>query len=268
MMSKLRSVFLIALITIMLSAKLGQVDAQSINASGDGTLRRIFVPILMYHYVSPLPENADPYRTDLTVEPEIFRSHLEYLHQHGYQTISPYLLHEALNFGKPLPTNPIILTFDDGYNDHYPIVFPMLREFGFIGTFFIITGRADEGNQDYLSWSQITEMSQAGMQMEAHSRTHRELANRDVPFLVYEIIGSLQSLEAHTGVPSRVFAYPSGRYDDDTLRVMNSSPVLRAMTTRTGAYHTTDNAMELQRLRVIGNMSANALGEMIAGSRR
>jgi peptidoglycan/xylan/chitin deacetylase (PgdA/CDA1 family) len=110
-------------------------------------------------------------------------------------------------------------------------------------------------------------MAQAGMNMEAHSRTHRELTGRDASFLVYEIVGSLQSLEAHTGMPTRVFAYPAGRYDDDTLRILNSSPVVRAMTTRTGAYHTTDNAMELRRLRVSGNMSAVELDHLLSSSR-
>src|SRR5512145_2670236 len=41
----------------------------------DGTLRRIRVPILMYHYVSNLPADADQYRVDLTIIPELFRAH-------------------------------------------------------------------------------------------------------------------------------------------------------------------------------------------------
>lgn len=258
---------LLFLFVVALGINPDVTEGQSITDVGDGTLRRIYVPILMYHYVSPLPEDADPYRVELTVEPEIFRSHLQYLRQQGYQTISPYALHNALNFGAALPEKPIILTFDDGYIDHYRFVFPMLREYGFVGTFFVITGRADEGHPDYLSWAQITEMAQAGMNMEAHSRTHRELTGRDASFLVYEIVGSLQSLEAHTGMPTRVFAYPAGRYDDDTLRILNSSPVVRAMTTRTGAYHTTDNTMELQRLRVSGNMSAVELDHLLSSSR-
>ena len=267
MLNNLRVVLMISLFVVILSIEPEMAVGQSINDSGDGTLRRIYVPILMYHYVSPLPENADPYRIELTVEPEIFRSHLQYLRHQGYQTISPYTLHNALNFGSPLPEKPIVLTFDDGYIDHYAFVFPMLREYGFIGTFFVITGHADEDHPDYLSWSQITEMAQAGMQMEAHTRTHRELTGRDTPFLVYEIVGSLQSLEAHTGMPTRIFAYPAGRYDDHTLRILNSSPVLRAMTTRTGAFHTTDNAMEVQRLRVSGNMSPVELDHLLASNR-
>ena len=45
----------------------------------DGTLRRLRLPILMYHYVSPIPPEADNYRRELTVEPELFAAHMDYL---------------------------------------------------------------------------------------------------------------------------------------------------------------------------------------------
>lgn len=243
------------------------VTAQSINDAGDGTWRRIHVPILMYHYISPLPADADAFRVDLTVEPPIFRAHMQYLADNGYTTISLYDLHRALNHGDALPSNPVILTFDDGYTDHYEIAFPILREFGFVGTFFIITGRADSGNPMHLNWAQINEMAQAGMSMEGHTRTHLDLRNRDRDFLVFEIVGSLESLQAHTDQAARMFSYPAGRYDDDTLRIMNSSEVLRAVTTQIGAYHTTDNAMEVSRLRVHGNLSVAGLDQLLRASR-
>ena len=260
----------IVLLTIMMflmASGDGLVTAQSINDDGDGTLRRINVPILMYHYVSPLPPEADIYRVDLTVEPEVFRTHMQYLRDYGYTTISLYELHRALNYGAELPSNPIILTFDDGHIDHYLTVFPVLQEFGFTGTFFIITDRADANDPAHLNWTQIQEMAAAGMSMEAHTRSHRDLRGRDTDFLVFEIIGSQESLSVHTGQSIRMFAYPAGQYDDDTLRVLNSSNVLRAVTTQFGAFHTTDNAMEVPRLRISGNLSVAGLEQLLRASR-
>jgi len=241
--------------------------AQSITDEGDGTWRRIHVPILMYHYVSPLPADADAFRIDLTVEPPIFQAHLQYLSENGYTTISLYDLHQALNLGTPLPPNPIVLTFDDSYIDHYTVVYPLLRSFGFTGTFFVITGRADQNNPQHLSWSEIREMADGGMSMEGHTRTHQDLRSRDLDFLIFEIIGSLESIHGHINQPVRMFSYPAGRYDDDTLRVLNSSDVLRAVTTQNGAYHTTDNAMELRRLRINGNLSVAGLDQLLRSSR-
>jgi peptidoglycan/xylan/chitin deacetylase (PgdA/CDA1 family) len=106
----------------------------------DGTIRRIRVPILMYHYVSPLPPDADDIRAGLTVSPETFRSHIEFLKSEGYETISLYEMNTALEYGLELPEKPIVLTFDDSYTDHYQYVFPVLKEFGYTGTFFVITG--------------------------------------------------------------------------------------------------------------------------------
>lgn len=233
----------------------------------DGTLRRIHVPILMYHYISPLPEDADVYRIDLTVEPEIFATHLEYLRDNDYQTISLYELHNALLYGAELPPKPIILTFDDGHLDHYTHAFPMLQTFGFSATFFVITGLADRNHPDYITWEHIREMANAGMHMQPHTKTHIDLRERDNDRLIYEILGSVESLEAHTQQTARVFAYPAGRYDDNTLAIVDALNIQRAVTTQFGAYHTTDNMLEVSRLRVTGNMSAAGLAQLLASSR-
>lgn len=241
-------------------------DAEAPNQP-DGTLRRIHVPILMYHYVSELPSDADNYRIELTISPALFREHLAYLRAAGYQTISLKALYNALQYGAPLPERPIVLTFDDGYVDHYTNVLPALLDFGYMGTFFVITERADAGNPAHLSWRQIQEMAAAGMEMQSHSRTHPDLRERSHDFLVYELLGSVESLEAHTDQPVRVFSYPSGRYDEDTLSVVEQSPIQIAVTTQSGAYHTTSSLLELKRLRVTPRMGRDGLMQLLEASR-
>lgn len=267
----MRYLMVIIMVGLSLSVGFGAIQAEPSPQHDrvlipDGTLRRIHVPVLMYHYISQLPENPDQYRPGLTVEPDIFRSHLEYLRDAGYTTISLYQLHEALTIGAPLPPRPIILTFDDGHLDHYVTVFPLLQEFGFTGTFFIITGFADSGNPVHLNWAQIQEMAEAGMSMEAHTKTHQNLRERDWDFLVYEMLGSIESLEAHTETPVHMLAYPAGSYDEATLAVASQLPIWRAVTTEQGAYHTTDNMLEVKRLRVTGNMGVLGLEQLIRRS--
>jgi peptidoglycan/xylan/chitin deacetylase (PgdA/CDA1 family) len=232
-------------------------------ATGDGTLRRIRVPILMYHRISDVPSDADVYRIDLTVEPRMFHAHMQYLHDEGYHTISLYDLHDALQRGTPLPPKPVILTFDDGYIDHFITVFPLLKEFGMTATFFVITGYADANNPDYLSWGQISAMAEAGMSMEPHTRTHLGLVGRDYDFLVYEVLGSFESMAAHTGRSPRMFAYPGGDYDDSALDMLQSLSVWRALTTERGALHTTDNLLEVARSRVSGDTGVTGLAYIL-----
>ena len=257
----MRTLILLCAVLLSLSSWVQSQDDPTVI--GDGTLRRLRVPILMYHYVGNPPPDADQYRTALTISTPMFRDHLRYLAQEGYSTISLYDLDAALNEGYPLPLKPIILTFDDGYIDHYESVFPALREFGFVGTFFIITSFADENKRGHLSWSQIVEMAEAGMSMEAHTKTHVELDKRSYDFLVYQMLGSIESLEAYLGRPARMFSYPVGRYDDMTLLVASQANIRRAVTTQNGQIHTTDNRLELPRLRISNTSGVPALAQML-----
>ncbi len=225
----------------------------------DGTLRRVSAPILMYHYVSELPEDADEIRRGLTVTPAQFREQVAYLRSAGYTPVSLYQLRDALIQGAPLPERPVILTFDDGYLDHYVHVFPVLRQYNYTATFFIITGLADAAQPGHLNWTQIREMAAAGMSMESHTKNHPDLRNRSHEFLVYELLGSLESLSAHTGRPAQALAYPVGRYDDGVLAVASQLPIEVAVTTQPGVLHTSDRLLELARVRVPANAGAAGL---------
>ncbi len=97
------------------------------DTSRDETRRRIRVPILMYHYVSVPPPDADIYRLDLSVTPQQFAQHIAWLAQNGFTSISLDDLYRALTDGYPLPPKPVILTFDDGYADAYTNAFPVLQ---------------------------------------------------------------------------------------------------------------------------------------------
>lgn len=235
------------------------VDPYAGAPAWDGTLRRIAVPILMYHYVSPLPEGADDIRRELTISPEAFRAHLTYLTEQGYSTISLYDLDLALVQGTELPDKPIILSFDDGHIDHYQYVFPLLQEFNMTGTFFIITALADSQNPLHLNWSQIREMSDAGMSMEAHTKNHASLRERSRDFLVYEMLGSLESMSIHNERPTYMLSYPVGHYDNLTLEVGRELGIWRAVTTERGTQHTTHNRLLLPRVRVNGGIGAAGL---------
>src|SRR3954470_7967316 len=101
----------IFLLTGCLIALKGQSRADNVT-SPDGTLRRIRVPVLMYHYISVPPPDADVYRKDLSVTPDNFRAQMQWLKEKGYTTITPDELVAALTRGTKLPDHPVLLTFD------------------------------------------------------------------------------------------------------------------------------------------------------------
>ena len=213
---------------------------------------RADVPILMYHYVSELPPNPDRYRLDLTVLPEDFKAQLQYLADAGYHTITLTDLYLHLAQGYPLPAKPIILTFDDGYRDAYEVVFPLLLDYGFTATFFVLATPAHFEWADYLTWGQMSEMAYAGMDIQAHGRDHVDLRGASYDYLVYQVLGIQEAIGHHVGRPSRFFCYPSGRYDDNVIDVLKSAGYWGAVTTEWGRTHTREGLFLMPRIRVRG----------------
>ena len=227
--------------------------------SPDGLVREVRVPILMYHYASAPPPGADIYRQDLSVTPALFRSHLLALADAGYTTISAYELVAHLEQGAPLPGKPVILTFDDGYRDNYENAFPLLQEFGMTAMFFVVTDYMDAGNPVYLSWDMAREMQAAGMYIESHGRDHTSLRNRNDDFLIWQALGSAETIEHELGVRPRFITYPFGNYDRNTIRIFESAGFWGGVTIRGGATHTNDDRFQLRRVRVRGTTTATAL---------
>lgn len=221
------------------------------------------VPILMYHYTSDPPTGADAIRMDLSVTPSLFESHLAYLRYAGYETITLEQLGYALSRQGSLPEKPVVLTFDDGYRDNYENAFPLLRQYGYTGVFFLVTQPIDQNHESYLTWDMVIEMHRAGMEFGSHSYRHSDLTGRDADFLVYEILGSKEAIEARTGQPVRFFSYPAGRYDEATIKVVSSANFWGAVTTRWGVDQSFDKRFELVRLRVRGTDTVPVLAEKL-----
>jgi len=229
----------------------------------DDVERSADVPIFMYHYISASPSAQDHIRVGLSVPPEMFEAQLKLLSDNGYTTISLRDLYEFLAVGKALPDKPIILTFDDGYLDNYTNAFPILQKYGMIGTFFVLTGPADDGESAYLTWDMITEMSNAGMDIQLHSREHLDMRNRSFDWLVFQIIGGRQSIEGHTGKPVIFMAYPSGKYDAAVLHFLRGNNFWAAVTTASGVTHTLSEPLLWDRVRISGQMDLRAFARML-----
>ncbi len=229
----------------------------------DGVMRTVQVPILMYHYISEPPANAGRVRRDLSVPPAQFEAHLRFLQERGYTTISLEEVVMSLQIGQPLPDRPIVLTFDDGYRDHYDNAFPLLQQYGMTGTFFVITSVIDQEHPAYLSWDQVIEMDAAGMSMEPHGYTHDDLKGRSRDYLIWQMLGSKEAIEARTGKPVRIFCYPAGRYDALGITVLRELDYWAAVTIQFGAEHRSDGLFELKRLRIHGHYGVGHLAGIL-----
>jgi peptidoglycan/xylan/chitin deacetylase (PgdA/CDA1 family) len=221
-------------------------------------VRTARVPILMYHHVGDLPPGADAIRKSLTVSQDLFNAEMKFLADQGYTTIHIADLINYLQTGAPLPAKPIILTFDDGYDDNYTNVFPTLKDFGFAGTFFVIGAPTDYGSPGYMRWEQILEMYNNGMEFGAHSLTHRYNLGQMRPSVQdVEIKKDHALMVTHLPNWTPLFSYPSGSYNQYTLNLLQQLGYIGAVTTNQGTLQSSETPLELRRIRIRGewNMS-------------
>jgi peptidoglycan/xylan/chitin deacetylase (PgdA/CDA1 family) len=193
------------------------------------------VPILVYHSVRPHSKRKESvYQEIYDVSPELFRRQLEYLRENAYTTISFGELADYFDSGAPLPEHPIILSFDDGWKNQYEYAFPLLKEFRMTGTFFIFTNAINRGN--HLTWEQLREMRDAGISIEAHTKTHPYLIKiTDPEELSREISGSKKILEEELGEETTSLAYPFGQYDDASIAKAKATGFRTARSLRGGS---------------------------------
>ncbi len=229
----------------------------------DGITRTLKVPILMYHYISEPPPESDKYRLDLSIEPELFRAQLARLREQNYTSITLSDLYYAIEAGKPLPEKPIVLTFDDGYRDNYENAFPIMKEEGFVGTFFIITNLVEEWNVNYITWPQIQEMKAAGMEFGSHTKSHASLPGMEAQEILEELSTSKAILEQQLGTEIISFSYPFGHFDDGVAHLTKEVGYKIAVSTRLGIIHTNNNIRTLRRIRVNGGLPAKRLTQIV-----
>jgi peptidoglycan/xylan/chitin deacetylase (PgdA/CDA1 family) len=220
------------------------------------------VPILMYHYISTPPEDADIYRVDLSVTETAFAEQMAYLRDNGYTTIDLYDLSRAITNQAELPEKPIILTFDDGYLDNYQNAFPVLAANGQKGVFFVVTEFIDKNREGYLTWEIVEEMAAAGMRFESHSRTHPDLTTLSRDGLIWELRGSQETLAAHIGYTPRYFCYPGGDYNDETIAMLQELDFWGATTTAGGSWHGFDDRFEWRRIRMRNDTSLEEFAQV------
>lgn len=204
------------------------------------------LPILMYHSI-----NTDPKNT-LMVAPAVFDAEMKHLKDAGYHAISFADLYDAENGGDPLPAKPVLITFDDGYEDNYVSAYPVLQKYHLKGTIFIITSYV--GGKHTLSWDQILEMHRSGViEIGAHTKTHLDMPTLSKSQQTDEIAGSKAILEQKLGEPVLSFAYPAGRYNDVTVEVTREAGFAFAVTTKPGFASAKQGLLTLDRVRVSGD---------------
>ena len=180
------------------------------------------VPILVYHIVRPSYPTDTRAVKALAHTPEVFDAQMKYLADAGYHVVSFADLERHLTDGAPLPKNPIIISFDDGWSDQFTYAFPILKKYHYTATFFVFINPI--GRRGFVSWSDLREMRDAGMTIGSHSKSHPFLTKITDPTVLWsEIDDSKKTLEKNLGITVNEFAYPFGQYNADIVALVKKA---------------------------------------------
>ncbi len=172
--------------------------------------------VLTYHRVSETgPDELAPW----CVSPRALAEQLSWLRDSGYRGVT---MEEWIGWrdrGEPIPPNGVHLSFDDGYLDFYTNAWPILREFGFPVTVFLVSGEVGGVNRwdrefgaelPLMTWRQIRELQREGVVFGSHTVSHVDLNTTSLRAASRELNHSKWSLEQELGCPVDGLAYPYG----------------------------------------------------------
>lgn len=234
--------FIAALASILLSALVASAALPEFDYGAT---------VLCYHIVE------SPQDPRMEISREAFRQQMRYLAMTGYNVIPLRDLYEYVT-GKraSLPMNAVVVTIDDGWRSTYTEVFPEMKRYGFPFTVFIypkIIGQTSHA----LTWKQIKEMSDAGVDIESHSFSHPFLTRRRhaeldqkayTGWLERELIDSKRMLEHATGKPVQFLAYPFGDFDHYLVETVGRAGYEAALTCEGGRVRRGSNPLRMRRM--------------------
>lgn len=210
------------------------------------------VPILMYHYVEYNTDEKDYLRDSLNIEPHIFERQILSLKQNGYSIVTPNQIYGTKNKYK----KPIILSFDDGYEDFYTDVFPLLKKHNVPAVSYIIVNSI--GKPNYMNLEQISEISKSGLvEFGSHTMNHSWLKGQSEEKINSELVTSKTELENLLNLKITSVAYPYGVYDSLVLQFAQKAGYTNAVSTDEGVSDSVADLYKLKRIRPGYNVGSN-----------
>lgn len=170
--------------------------------------------VINYHHVD------DDKPAAVSVRPETFDAHLDYLEDHGFNVWPLQRLVRTVAAGAEVPGRTVALTFDGGSASLRDVVWPRLRERGWPFTVFVAPEQIDAGDEAYVDWDDLRAMADDGATIASLSAAHEHLTQpRDDESeaewrarVREQIATGQQRLAAEIGEAPPLFAWPYGEF--------------------------------------------------------
>ena len=214
------------------------------------------VPVIVYHKFSKTKADL------LTITESAFEEQMRFLKENGYRVITMDEFFDFLDFKRPLPPRSVVITIDDDYYSTYEIAFPILKKFGYPATFFIYTDLIYSGGKT-LHWDLLAEMSRHGMDVQCHTKSHRNLDKRngDESFQEYfeavkkELLESSEMIKKRLNKEVKYLAYPYGTTNHLVIALLKKLGYRGAFTVERGSNPFFIHSYRINRSMIFGNFN-------------
>jgi len=211
-------IFFVFSLVFLLALPVFAAETDSVEAE------RIGVTVLIYHRFG-----EDKYPTT-NIDVERFREQLEYLKNNDYTVISLQQLVQFLRKGTKLPERSAVITIDDGYRSVYENAWPVLRGYGYPFTVFLYTKATENKHWNYMTWDQVKEMKNAGVDFQNHGFAHDHMSSKPSEmdmdeyraWIRADLAVSTRILSEELKERPRFFAVPYGEYNKTLLEEIRS----------------------------------------------
>lgn len=172
--------------------------------------------VVMYHRFG---EDSLP---STNIRLDQFDRHLEILSSGDYNVVPLDEVIEAFRTGTPLPDRTVAITIDDAYRSVYREGWPRLREAGLPFTVFVNTD-AVGGGPNSMTWDEIRELADAGVDIGAHSAGHGHLPFMDGGSIEDDFARMTARFNAELGFVPTIYAYPYGEYSRELAEMVEAA---------------------------------------------
>lgn len=207
---------------------------------------------LMYHEIEApgraLCETAPGYLRYVVKESEFSRQ-LECLRASGCDGVSVGEALDGALDGIEGRGPRLAITFDDGCETDWVVAAPLLAEFGFNATFYVIAGNV--GSPGYLSATQLRQLAGAGFEIGCHSMTHSYLNGLSADRLRVELVDARDRLEQLSQTRIKHFSCPGGRWNRRVAHFAEAAGYESVVTSRIGINSAATDRFSLARLAVM-----------------
>ena len=219
----------------------------------------ISIPILLYHQVTP---NLHPDFFAYSVSPTTFKIHMKILKVLGFNSINLDQLENYRNGKTTLPRKPILITFDDCFQESVDYAVPILKAYGFTSVFFVPT-ECIGGKSHWLmpelgiefpiiDWRTVKFLDSNGFKIGSHTMSHPYLSKMSPDDCFKELDGSRKVLEDYLGHEIVHLAYPYGDFNKSVSSIAAEAGYRSACSCIEGFATAEDDPLVLPRIYIIG----------------